>query len=363
MNLPTISNLYLFDNMAVDTVGSNDLTANGTPTYTKGIFDFAAVLNGSSQYFTAANNTIYDITTGNFWAFLIFYRTSDSGAQEDIIAKWISNAGYKLVISATDKLVATVGDGTDTVSATSSASISINTWYAAGISYDNSNLVLYLYNLNSGASETATSGSASAVDSLTNSQIFTVARASDASARFFPARIDHLIPPQSGTLSLGQFTELIETSRMCLHKRDTEAIDSRTYYEAANFSLLSSRGQSGAEAIGDIGGNEENAILIKALGPTMNLSFEWIITDEDTTPVFGSGGPITSAIDIWKYLYDTMWSIDEKQITDEYTLTFYHGNDKSFIRPGTLTGIDVIQTSDQPLTYKATVTFLVGTVD
>lgn len=193
------------------------LDASNSGTYYQVSYNnFALQFNGNSQYAQAASNSVYDVTTGDFWMFGLFYRTSDSGGYEAIAVKKNFtadiNAGYAAYINPSDQLFVFVADGSNFVSLTSTTTISLNTWYAIGINVDRTgNLSYYLYNLTSGTLERKDASITSLSSTWTNTQMFTVGSRSDVAAAYLPARIDHLIPPQSGTLSQAEFLALAQS--------------------------------------------------------------------------------------------------------------------------------------------------------
>lgn len=363
--IPRPTALYLFDRTGQDTMGTNDLTAFGTPTYTTGIIDYAAVLNGSSQYFQAASSTALDITTQDFsiWGYL--YRTTDSGAQEDILLKENGTNGYSVFISNTDKLSAFILQGGVAVTVASTSSIIINTWYFWAVSYSRAgNLTLYLYNMSVGTNESSSSSIASLSASISNANKFTVGRDTTSAAFFFPGYVDHVNFLSGTAITAQNVSDIYNTTRVSIHKRNSTDNTSITYFEARNFNGVAIRGQSPSLAITDIVNTEKDTILTTLEGPTMQITVDWIITDEDTSVVFDDvNGSVTSGISAYKYLYDTLWPTGSGRITAEHTLTLYNANDKSFVRTGVITGIDVMQSSDQPLTFRCTLQFTVGKVN
>jgi hypothetical protein len=195
-----VTSQYRFNGNGNDSVGANTLTANGTPTYSsvdQYINGQYTVLNGSSQYFTAASNTVFDVTTQDFSMYGMFYRTTDTGAGEVIVDKRSSsglNAGYDIEIDSFDRLVAQVSDGATLVAITlNTPTVTTNNWYIFVFSATRAgNGVLYLYNVGTGEFASQTTSISGASGSLTNTSIFTVARLSFASANFFPGYVDNI---------------------------------------------------------------------------------------------------------------------------------------------------------------------------
>lgn len=183
---------YVFAGNANDSVGSNNLTENGTPTYDAdgGPDGQYIILNGSSQYLTASANTVHDITTGDFSFTFWIYRTSDSGSTEHIVKKQNSttNAGYRIIITSSDTIGGRINAGSD-IPFNSTSTIAINTWYFVAVVFDrDGNGTIYINGTADGTPVDISGQSGS----ITNTQTFTVGRDSSASSGFFPGRIDDL---------------------------------------------------------------------------------------------------------------------------------------------------------------------------
>ncbi|MEO9294499.1 MAG: hypothetical protein ABI347_02750 [Nitrososphaera sp.] len=86
-----------------------------------------------------------------------------------------------------------------------------------------------------------------------------------------------------------------------------------------NFSNVTIDAGGSSDALGDLGGDEKNAILIKSLGPTMQINFEYNLIDESSTVVTGS--TVTTARAQLRYLYDTLMSTGANSYNDSYYLT------------------------------------------
>lgn len=171
--------------------------------------------NGSTQYLQAANNTIYDITTQDFWMAGMFKRTSDSGAEERIADKFQlspSLLGYTVVIQANDRLSCQVWENGNAATNSPAATISLNVWYAWALSADrDGNLVCYLYNMDTGTLSSDSASMSAVTASISNSLTFTVAARSSDQANKFAGNMDNLIPPQNGLLTQAQFLEYVST--------------------------------------------------------------------------------------------------------------------------------------------------------
>lgn len=196
----TPTSRYAFAGNGNDSVGSNNLTANGSPTYGSGggVYGQYVILNGSSQYFTASANTVFDVTTQDFslWGFL--YRSSDSGALEQIAIKRdnavVTNKGYAVFIDSSDKLSVFLCDGSASrLSVSSTSTISLNTWYFWAATFDrDGSMTIYLHNMSTGAYETGSTSISTQQLTISNTQTFTVGRRSASSGEYFSGRFDHL---------------------------------------------------------------------------------------------------------------------------------------------------------------------------
>lgn len=369
MTLPTISNIYLFDRSLQDTIGGNDLTGTNISAtdYVKGIIGYAVDLDGSTEYVQAANNTIYDVTTGDFWVFGFLKPDIVTGDDHALVAKRdltaATNPGYIVEQFNTVLYVEFCDGSASRITMTVNSAFTAGIWHAWGVSFDrDGSMAAYVKNMNTGVTVSGSVAISAQQASATNTQIFTYGRRSDTSGYFLDGKSCYFIPPQSGTMTQTQFDEITNTPRLCIHKRDGTNDDSITYYEARNFSSLSKRFASPAEAVGDIVGNEQDAILIKALGPTMQIGAEWTVLTETSTPIYDPNNSSTDVNDVFNYLTDTLASTGTDQIKHEYTLTIYRGNDKSTIKDGAITTMDLVQTADQPLTYRASLGFQVGII-
>jgi hypothetical protein len=87
-----------------------------------------------------------------------------------------------------------------------------------------------------------------------------------------------------------------------------------------NFNNLVIDGNSGSELLPDLVGTEKDAILLRVLGPSMTLSFEYTLVDEASSVVSGTGGTVTMARDQMAYLYSTLMPAGDDGLDDEFTL-------------------------------------------
>lgn len=129
-----------------------------------------------------------------------------------------------------------------------------------------------------------------------------------------------------------------------------------------NFSNLNVTADTPYDNISDIAGSETSAVIVKSTGATMSISFDYTITTESSTVVTGTGSPVTSATGQFLYLYATLMSTGTSSFSDTYTINIDFGNGDNLNKPGVITKITCNMSSDQPLTFKGSITFLVGTV-
>lgn len=194
----SVTSQYCFAGDATDSVGNNDLTANGTPTYTTGRFGQAISLNGSTQYLQASANTVFDVTTQDFSYTGWFYRTTDPGVEQDIVRKLAGGstaAGYALVIDSTDRLTAIFNDGAGGSTVTApivGSATEVNTIYFFGVSHDRDGLMTLRRYDTSGAKRTATVDISGRQTSATTTQTFTLGRASSGNSSFLAAWLDDI---------------------------------------------------------------------------------------------------------------------------------------------------------------------------
>lgn len=345
---------YPFDNNGNDLSGNgNNLTANGTPTYVYGVKDFAAVLNGSSQYFTAAANTVHDFTTGDFSFSFWLYRVTDSGGIEQLVIKFSAgNVGYRVFINASDKIQAQIGDASGATSITGDTSIATATWYFVTVTFDrDGNGIIYLNATSDGSA--SISGRAL---TITNAQTFTVGRDSASSAEFFPGRIDDL-RIYNTALTSTEVATLYNKAMIMIGKND-----SATVYTCNNFENLTTDATTPAEVFSDIVADSDDAILIKMAGPTKQISFDWVMTTESSSVVAGTGGTVDDAVEQYLYLYDTLLSQGTDQITDDYVITIYFGAGKSLVRTGTISKITTSMQGSEATIFRGHIDFQVGTI-
>lgn len=188
---------YPFDDTFNDSVGTNNLS--GSMTYGSGVYGRA--IAPSSQRAQASAQTVHEFGTSDF-AFSFWLRLNAISDTQVIIGKRdpaiSTNKGYRIYVNSSGKLVAEYCDGTACViSATSSFTISANTWYFIKVSFDRDGFLSIYYNEVGDASVSigAQQGSIS-----TNGQTFTVASDSPSGTNYLNGRLDQL-QVFSGTVS------------------------------------------------------------------------------------------------------------------------------------------------------------------
>lgn len=132
---------------------------------------------------------------------------------------------------------------------------------------------------------------------------------------------------------------------------------SATILTLNNFSNISYDLSMPVEVIKEIESDEEATKLLKIEGNTATLNFEWTLTEEASSVVSGTGSPVTTAVGQFKYLFDTL---QPTSITDTFTVTVDFAG-TTFVRTGIITKITAIQTSDQPITFRGSMSLQVGT--
>ncbi len=136
----------------VDSIGSNNLTNNGTVTYADGKQGNAAAFSGSN-YFTAANNPSLQSGDIDFTIAGWFYLTSKTGWKEFIV----KGSEYVLEYNPdVDRFRFTTAAGTNRVLANDFGSPSLNTWYFIVAWHDSGANTINIQINNGTANSTAT---------------------------------------------------------------------------------------------------------------------------------------------------------------------------------------------------------------
>jgi hypothetical protein len=133
-------------------------------------------------------------------------------------------------------------------------------------------------------------------------------------------------------------------------------------YEIRNFENLHTGIAVPVIDISDITGDDQDGMLTVIEGPCSTIEFDWVVLDESSSVVTGTGSPVTTAIAQHAYLTNTFMPNGANQILDSYTITLDFCGGSTFSRDGRLTDIDLVMTGNEPLTWKAHAKFIVGTV-
>lgn len=96
--------------------------------------------------------------------------------------------------------------------------------------------------------------------------------------------------------------------------------DGATILTINNFNNLIVDGNTGSELLPDLTATEKDAILLRVLGPSMTLSFEYTLVDEASSVVSGTGGTVTMARDQMAFMYSTLMPTGDDGLDDEFTL-------------------------------------------
>lgn len=132
--------MFFSPDRLIDSVGVNDLTATGTPTYGAGEIDDAAILNGSTQWYKAGDVAAFELQDGSVEA--IFF-ADDVTNEKYIVSKETSGfAGWDLRVQG-GLLKFRIGSGGAHFELTSA--VSVSTWYHAVATWDAGGLIkLYI---------------------------------------------------------------------------------------------------------------------------------------------------------------------------------------------------------------------------
>lgn len=132
-----------------DSKGSHTLTNVGTATYTAGKYNNALTLNGSSQYFTAVDDSDFDYGSGEF-TIACWFNRSATGVDHNIYHQ-LANVGQyaspvTIQITSGNKLkILTSTNGTSwTTTGEGSTTINATTWYHLVIVGDGTDIKGYI---------------------------------------------------------------------------------------------------------------------------------------------------------------------------------------------------------------------------
>jgi len=135
-----------------------------------------------------------------------------------------------------------------------------------------------------------------------------------------------------------------------------------TVYTITHFSNINLEAENPAAAVSIPTDDDQAAVILKDLGPLTRIILDWIIIQEASSVVSGTGSPVTGAPEQAKYLLDTLRSQGVDQILDEYVLTITFSGGVTIVRTGHILKFACPMSSDTPLTFNAHLEFLVGDV-
>lgn len=133
---------------ASDSVAGNTMTNNGSATYASAKINNGVVLNGSSQYLTAGNSSLFNFERTDPFSFS-FWVKSNSTAYFEPVAKNVTSGsynGYHSGMSVANNelwmsLINNAGVNEATIKANPSPSLATSTWYHIVITYSGSSNV------------------------------------------------------------------------------------------------------------------------------------------------------------------------------------------------------------------------------
>src|SRR3990167_4226815 len=171
---------YLMDEESgnrADAQDSNTLTDNNTVTFAAGKVGNAADFDGSTEYFSVADNTVFDVTTGDF-SIAFWFASADEATGARLFWKRVTatGQGYYAQLNASDQIYFSPADegGTDYVEVTGSTDIATGTtnFFHVVITWTNPDTAKIYVN---GVDET-TVNTADSLGSITNASVFQIAR-------------------------------------------------------------------------------------------------------------------------------------------------------------------------------------------
>lgn len=186
--------LYLkFENNALDSSDNNHtFTPINSPSYGAGKQKYAVVLNGSTQYLQAPNNTALDQNTNDF-SIAAWIKPTNLGTIGIIFSKKSTSgtaAGYRMGITSLKKLFAEICDGTASVlTEIGDTVLTNNTWYFATVTFDRDDkMKVYLNSIVDSTPATISSQQGS----ITNTLTAMLGRNAGGSAEYYAGYVDNL---------------------------------------------------------------------------------------------------------------------------------------------------------------------------
>jgi len=303
-----------------ESTNSYNLTANGSPTYTAGIFDNAVTLNGSSQYLSIADASCLnlEISTSQSWSVWIKPDTSPSTYSYRIINKGkltLPNNRHEISLGTDDKVTFWLGGLTTNFNVISSNTVEIGKWnYIAGV-YDSSSSKLKVF-VNGIKTEVTASGTVA--DSDANFLIGASSFGSgDTPAQWFDGQIDD-VAIYNTALTDEQIRVIYNTGGSCLgYWKFNQSEDTNTKL------LLHFNGTDGQTSTLDSAGKLTATFVGNAQLDTSQKKFgvssllldgtgDYITLADSTDWHFGSGD---FTIDLWVRFNDLT---DNQQFANQY---------------------------------------------
>lgn len=144
---------WKLDNSLTDSVGSRTLTNNGGTTFVTGVIGSSASFNGTTQYLSRASETL---GIANTWTVTAWVKPTVT-IVDDYILSWTGASGQnqiQIVLDGANKLRVVITDigPTNYKDYHGSTVLSLNTFYHICVTWDGSNLILYV----NGVAETLT---------------------------------------------------------------------------------------------------------------------------------------------------------------------------------------------------------------
>ncbi|MGI0025201.1 MAG: LamG domain-containing protein, partial [Nitrososphaera sp.] len=181
---------YPFNDSLNDAFGANNLS--GTVTYGSGGV-YGKCLDPTSQRAQASAQTVHEFGTSDF-AFTFWLKMDAISGTQVIIGKRdpaiSTHKGYRIYVNPSGKLVAEYCDGSAAfLSATSTFTISANTWYFIKVVFDRDGFLSLYYN-EVGDATVSIAGQPASI--ATNGQTFTVASDSPSGSNYLNGMLDQL---------------------------------------------------------------------------------------------------------------------------------------------------------------------------
>lgn len=133
VSLSNIISYYKFENNGNDTLGNNNLTSVGTPTYSTGKIGQGAEILGASKYFSVASNSSLQLLSSK--TITLWFKKSTSTDDSFLVIKGDGSDLEYYIYSVTDAVNGVVYTDGGTVSV-SDTGITYNTWHFVAFTID-----------------------------------------------------------------------------------------------------------------------------------------------------------------------------------------------------------------------------------